>query len=180
MTSDAMTKRREKHRPPTIHLSPGPLPARLMPEADLALVFTDASRLRHGGLAAILYDDAGSEALVFTRCVPLDGSNELELQAAVFGLEQAALSFPGRPFGLFSDNQDAMTRLSRAQTLGLEQDAALAGRFPGLDLAALLAPARLRWIKGHGSSRGNALADAHARSVASTPAGSPDRSAPAI
>ena len=78
-----MSKRRKKQAAPVRHLSTAPLPARLMPGfSDLPLVFTDASRLRHGGLSAVLYADAAGEPLTFTRSVPLDGSNELDNIAA--------------------------------------------------------------------------------------------------
>ena len=162
-----MSKRRKKQGAPVRHLSTAPLPARLMPGfSDLPLVFTDASRLRHGGLSAVLYADAAGEPLTFTRSVPLDGSNELELRAAVFGLEQADRLYPGMAFALFSDNLDAIRRLARAKALGSAQDAELGKRFPGLPLDAWLAQANLHWIKGHGTCRGNALADAQARAAA--------------
>jgi hypothetical protein len=44
------------------------LPARLADRyADCPLVFSDASRLRHGGLAVVLFAEAGSEPLVGLR-----------------------------------------------------------------------------------------------------------------
>ena len=132
--------------------------------SDLPLVFTDASRLRHGGLSVVLYADAASEPLAFARCVPLDGSNELELQAAIFGLEQAGLHFPGQTIALFSDNQDAITRLNRAKQLGIDQDVLLAEYF--LEIAGRLSLVSFHWIKGHGRCRGNALADTQARLAA--------------
>lgn len=162
-----MSKRRKKQAAPVRHLSTAPLPARLMPGfSDLPLVFTDASRLRHGGLSAVLYADAAGEPLSFARSVPLDGSNELELRAAVFGLEQADRLYPGMAFALFSDNLDAIRRLSRAKMLGCALDTELGERFPGQPLDAWLAQANLNWIKGHGTCRGNALADAQARAAA--------------
>ena len=162
-----MSKRRTKQAAPVMHLSTGPLPVRLMPGfGNLPLVFTEASRLRHGGLSVVLYADAASEPLAFARCVPLDGSNELELRAAVFGLEQADRLYPGLAFALFSDNIDAIKRLARAKALGSARDAELGERFPGLPLDAWLAQANLNWIKGHGACRGNALADAQARAAA--------------
>ena len=162
-----MSKRRKKQGAPVRHLSTAPLPARLMPGfSDLPLVFTDASRLRHGGLSAVLYADAAGEPLSFARSVPLDGSNELELRAAVFGLEQADRLYPGMAFALFSDNLDAIRRLSRAKMLGCALDTELGERFPGQPLDAWLAQANLNWIKGHGTCRGNALADAQARVAA--------------
>lgn len=162
-----MSKRRKKQAAPVRHLSTAPLPARLMPGfSDLPLVFTDASRLRHGGLSAVLYADAAGEPLSFARSVPLDGSNELELRAAVFGLEQADRLYPGMAFALFSDNLDAIRRLARAKMLGCALDTELGERFPGQPLDAWLAQANLNWIKGHGTCRGNALADAQARVAA--------------
>lgn len=162
-----MSKRRKKQAAPVRHLSTAPLPARLMPGfSDLPLVFTDASRLRHGGLSAVLYADAAGEPLTFARSVPLEGSNELELGAAVFGLEQADRLYPGMAFALFSDNLDAIRRLARAKMLGSALDAELGERFPGQPLDAWLAQANLNWIKGHGTCRGNALADAQARVAA--------------
>lgn len=162
-----MAKRRKKKPARPIHLSAGPLPLRLAARfADCRLVFSDASQLRHGGLAAVLFAEADSEPLVATRRVALIGSNELELQAALLGLEQASLHFPGQPVALFSDNQDAVTRLGRAKALGLAQDNVLATRFAGLDIATLLADASICWVPGHSACRGNALADRHARLAA--------------
>lgn len=164
----AMAKRRKKKIERVIHLSAGPLPQRLAERfIDHRLIFSDASQLRHGGLAAVLFEQPDSEALIATRTVAVTGSNELELQAAVFGLEQASRHFPGEPAALFSDNQDAVSRLNLAKTRGLAQDPELASLFAPLDLDALLANARIFWIKGHSSCRGNALADQHARVAAS-------------
>ena len=157
-----MAKRKRKKAEPVIHLSVGPLPERLIPQfAGLPLVFTDASRLRHGGLAAVLYGAADAEPIIAQRSVPLDGSNELELAALLFGLAQTTQKFPERRFALFSDNLDAINRLIKAQRLGLEQDTALG------DIASSLAWASFHWIKGHGRCRGNALADQTARRAAS-------------
>ncbi len=162
-----MAKRRKKKSERIIHLSTGPLPPRLAERhSGCRLVFSDASQLRHGGLAAVLFADADSEALVATRSVPAIGSNELELQAALFALEQASRHFPGQPAALFSDNLDAVTRLGRAKALGSARDSALAERFPGLDIDALLLTIEVCWVPGHGRCRGNALADLHARSAA--------------
>lgn len=164
----AMAKRRKKKVERTIHLSAGPLPVRLADHfSTCRLIFSDASQQQHGGLAAVLFEHADSEPLVSTRTVPIIGSNELELQAAVFALEQASLHFPEQAVTLFSDNQDAITRLNQAKTLGPAQDPELTRMFSTLDLVALLANASLRWIKGHSTCRGNALADAHARAAAS-------------
>lgn len=165
-----MAKRRKKKPAPPIHLSAGPLPTRLAERfAGCRLVFSDASQLRHGGLAAILFTATDGEPLVAARTVPVIGSNELELQAALFALEEANRQFPGQPFALFSDNQDAVTRLGRAKAQGQAQDAELTARFAGLDIDALLVAATIHWIKGHASCRGNALADQHARQAATHP-----------
>src|SRR5574343_352517 len=162
-----MVKRRKKKPERIIHLSLGPLPPRLAERhADRRLVFSDASQLRHGGLAAVLFADAGSEALIATRSVPAIGSNELELQAALFALEQAQRHFPGQSATLFSDNLDAVTRLGRVKALGSAQDAVLGERFPGLDIDTLLLAVDVCWVPGHGRCRGNALADAQARLAA--------------
>lgn len=162
-----MVKRRKKKPERVIHLSAGPLPPKLAERhANGPLVFSDASQLRHGGLAAVLFADADSEALVATATVPAIGSNELELQAALFALEQASRHFPGQPATLFSDNLDAVTRLGRAKALGMAQDAALVARFAERDIDALLRHVSLCWVQGHGRCRGNALADLHARSAA--------------
>ena len=160
-----MAKRRKKKNTPIVHLSAGPLPDALMLRfAGQRLVFTDASRLQHGGLAAILYATTDSEPTLNSRRVALVGSNELELQAAIFGLEQAGLHFPGQTIALFSDNQDAITRLNRAKQLGIEQDVLLAEYFP--EIAGRLSLVSFHWIKGHGRCRGNALADTQARLAA--------------
>lgn len=162
-----MTKRRKKKVAPTVHLSAGPLPERLaLRFPDQALLFTDASRLRHGGLAAVIYRSAEAQPEIFTRSVSLDGSNELELQAAVFGLQQAARLLPEQSFALFSDNQDAIVRLTRVKQSGAAQDRQLASLFPDTDCDTLLRHASLSWVQGHGRCRGNALADEQARLAA--------------
>ena len=163
-----MPKRRKKKAPPPIRLSAGPLLDRLsLPFSGQLLVFTDASRQQHGGLAAVLYAPTEDQPRIATRSVPAIGSNELELQAAVFGLEQAAHHFPGTRAALFSDNQDAVNRLRRAKTTGSRQDPALCTSFPQHDLDSLLANISLNWIPGHARCRGNAVADEQARSAAS-------------
>lgn len=162
-----MARRRKKKPERIIHLSLGPLPESLLPRfPDQGLVFTDASRLRHGGLAAILYRTAEAEPVAFTRSVAPIGSNELELQASVFGLEQASRLFAGRSFVLISDNQDAICRLTAYKQRGVAQDPQLAALFPEHNLDALLQHATPHWVQGHGRCRGNALADQHARVAA--------------
>ena len=115
-----MPRRRKKKIVRVIHPSAGPLPLRLAPlHVGELLVFSDASQKRHGGLAAVLFDKPDGEPRVSTRSVALTGSNELELQAALFALAQAQQHFPARPLALFSDNQDAVARLNRGKTDGL-------------------------------------------------------------
>lgn len=162
-----MAKRRKKKVERIVHLSPGPLPERLLLRfPDHGLVFTDASRLRHGGLAAILYRTADAEPEIITCSVAPIGSNELELQAALFGLEQAARLFAGQRFALFSDNLDAITRLTDCKQRGIAADKKLLSLFPTGDIDSLLQHATPSWIPGHGRCRGNALADLHARAAA--------------
>ena len=159
--------RRKRKIAPVIHLSAGPLPPRLAARfPGLLLVFSDASRRRQGGLAVVVFNDHAGEPLVATRTVPLDGSNELELSAALFALEVAAREFPGRALVLFSDNSDAVSRLARAATFGLAQDAMLAAMCGAPGVVAALAAASFCWVCGHGTSRGNALADLHAAAAA--------------
>lgn len=163
-----MPKRRQKKTPPRVrHLSAGPLPRRLAERHPGGpLVFSDASQLRHGGLAAVLFPDQDSEPTIATRSVPADGSNALELQAALFALGEAHRHFPDRAFTLFADKQDAVVRLNRAKTAGLAQDPALAAMAAATDLATLLAAASICWVQSHATCRGNALADQHARQAA--------------
>lgn len=162
-----MAKRRKKKTARAIHLSPGPLPRRLAERFPAGpLVFSDASQLRHGGLAAVLFRDHDSEPLIATQSVPADGSNALELQAALFALGEAHRQFPGLAFVLFSDNRDAVDRLNRAKTAGLAQDPALAAMPGATALDTILAAATICWIRSHATCRGNALADEQARVAA--------------
>lgn len=168
MLAATMPRRRKKKIVRLIHPSVNPLPLRLAPlYAGHLQIFSDASQKRHGGLAAILFATPDSEALVRTRTVAIIGSNELELQATLFALVQARDLFPGQPLALFSDNQDAVIRLNRGITQGLEQDPVLQEMLGALDLVETLANASICWIKGHGSCRGNILADQHAAEAAS-------------
>jgi ribonuclease HI len=98
--------------------------------------------------------------------VPITGSNELELQAALFALAEAERHFPGRPLALFSDNHDAVLRLNRGKTEGLAQDPALRRQLEESGTADTLSKATICWIKGHGSCRGNILADLRAAEAA--------------
>ena len=162
-----MPRKRKKKPARIIRLSEGPLPPRFAVRyPDKLLVFSDASQRQYGGLAAVIFSCGESEPLISTRRVPVVGSNELELQAALFGLAQARQHFPDRPLALFSDNQDAVTRLDRARTLGLAQDPALSLMLAALDLPASLENTAVCWVRGHGNCRGNALADLHAGAAA--------------
>lgn len=165
---DIMPKRRKKKIERPVHLSAGPLPSRLAGRfADRPLVFSDASLKRHGGLAAVIFADPEAPPQVATQTVPATGSHALELQAALFALATARRQLPvGSPLALFSDNQDAMIRLGRAGREGLAADAELAGMLGEGDGADALAGVEFVWIKGHGSCRGNDLADRHAAAVA--------------
>ena len=161
-----MTKHRKRRPPRRLHPSPGPLPRRFAERfadalAGRLLVFCDASLKRHGGLGAVLFADPDPDQppLSLSRSVTAAGSNQLELQAALFALQQAALHFPGQPLALFTDNSDAALRLSKAVQQGPAADPALAALLPDVDLAALLAPASVHWLKGHATCRGNILAD---------------------
>ena len=166
-----MPRRRKKKALRIIHQSAGPLPLRLAERfTGQLLVFSDASLKRTGGLAAVMFGDPESEPLVATRSVPPDGSNELELQAALFALQQARRHFPERPLALFSDNQDAVSRLNRAIESGLAQDEALGSMLAALEIAAPLDNALICWVKGHASCRGNTLADRHAAAAAAAAA----------
>jgi ribonuclease HI len=160
--------RRKKKLVRIVLPSAGPLPVKLSARfVGQLLVFSDASCKRHGGLAAVLFDDHAGEPVVATRTVAVDGSNELELKAAVFALEEAARRFPGRALALFSDNSDAIARLKRAGALGLTQDSTLSAMCSAPGVLDALATASFCWIPGHGTCRGNVLADSHA-AVAAT------------
>lgn len=162
-----MAKRRKKKIVRLIHLSAGPLPSRIASlYADLPLVFSDASLKRQGGIAAVLFATADSPPMIASQSQPLTGSNELELQASLFAMQQAAQHFPGLAFALFSDNQDAIERLQQAQNSSLEDDSALSALLCAHELHDVLQRVQFRWIKGHATCRGNHLADQHARQAA--------------
>jgi len=155
-----MAKRRKPKPRRLLYPSPGPLPARLADQfADRLLVFSDASRRIHGGLAAVFFASQDGEPLILTRSVAAAGSNDLELQAAVFALQQAREHFPGSLPALFSDNRDVVTRLQQALELGISGDPELARL---LDADTLPAGTTVNWIKSHATCRGNLLADQHA------------------
>jgi ribonuclease HI len=160
--------RRQKKKPPRVyHQSVGPLPLKIASQfLGQLLVFSDASRKIHGGLAAVLFAETESVPLIATQRVELIDSNQLELMAALFALQQAATHFPGQQFTLFSDNIDTVIRLNLAKTQGLAVDPDLTKIWPTLDLEKTLPLASFRWIKGHASCRGNTLADENARKAA--------------
>lgn len=158
-----MPRKRKKKTIRVMYQSAGPLPLRFASQfADRLLVFSDASMKRQGGLAAVLFGDHEAAPLVATRSVPLTGSNELELQAALFAMQQAHQHFPGRQLALFSDNRDAVSRLSRGREHGLLDDPVLAGMLGDRGIPDILAHASIHWIKSHATCRGNTLADHHA------------------
>jgi len=166
-----MARRRKKKAVPVIHQSIGPLPLRLAERfADQLLVFSDASQRRHGGLAAVLFADHEAEPLIATRTVAAMGSNELELQAALFAVEEAARHYPGRRIALFSDNRDAVDRLARAAAQGMAEDGELRGMLAGRGIADALSGASVTWVRAHAGCRGNTLADRHAAEAADRPA----------
>ncbi|MBU1363394.1 MAG: hypothetical protein KKE51_06175 [Gammaproteobacteria bacterium] len=168
MLAATMPRRRKKKTVRVIHPSANPLPLRLAPlYAGHLQVFSDASQKRHGGLAAVLFATPDSDAVIRSRTVPVIGSNELELQATLFALEQARELFPSQPLALFSDNQDAVSRLNRGKIEGLNQDPELQQMLTQANLVQALANATVCWIKGHSSCRGNILADQHAAEAAS-------------
>lgn len=155
-----MPRRRKKKTPRLVHQSIGPLPWRLAGQfAGRLLVFSDASQKRQGGIAAVFFAEPDGQPLLSSRSVPLNDSQELELQAALFALQQSGLHFPDQPPTLFSDNQDVVCRLNRAKEQGWLYDPELGRRLAALAIAGVLDSATIRWIKGHGSCRGNTLAD---------------------
>lgn len=158
-----MPKRRPKKKDRLLYPSVGPLPAKYAGRfAGHVLVFSDASEKRHGGQAAVIFADPAGEPEIASRTTALIGSNEQELQAALFALQLAGNRFPEARLALFSDNLDAVNRLQRAKMLGLADDGELAQMLAGLDSAPLLERAEISWIKAHATCRGNRLADQHA------------------
>jgi len=162
-----MSRRRKKKIVHSPFPSVGALSRRLAGRfGGRRLVFSDASLQRHGGLAAVLFADEDGEPQVGTRTVTPAGSNELELLAALFALEEAGRLYPGQAVALFSDNQPAVDRLSRAWTQGLAADPGLAVLLAARGIVPAECPAVFCWVPGHGSCRGNLLADLHARAAA--------------
>lgn len=162
-----MARRRKKPPQRVPPLSAGPLPAKLAARFPVGpWIFSDASKLHRGGLAAVLYRDDVSEPTVATCSVAPVGSNALELLAALFALSEAGRHFPGLGGTLFSDNRDAVDRLQRAKSHGLAADPELATLPEAAGLGELLARIEICWVPGHAACRGNALADLHARAAA--------------
>ena len=160
--------RRKKKTVRTIYQSIGPLPPRIAERyVGHVLVFSDASKKRNGGLAAVMFRNMEAEAVVVTQTVALAGSNELEFEAALFALVQANLHFPGQSFALFTDNQDAAVRFNRAKSMGLQQDVVLKQMLHQLNIVDVLEDTVFCWIKGHSTCRGNTLADQYAGEAAS-------------
>lgn len=158
-----MSQRRPKKKPRPLYQSLGPLPDKFAGRfAGHVLVFSDASEKRHGGQAAVIFADHAGEPLIRQRTTQLIGSNEQELQAALFALHQAGERFPEARLALFSDNLDTVNRLHRAKKQGLAEDAELAQMLAERDIAHLLERAEITWIKAHSTCRGNSLADHHA------------------
>lgn len=162
-----MPKRRKKKTVRQYDLSPGALPAKLSDKFEgYVLVFCDASKKTYAGIAAILFAGNCSEPLAFAATTAMKGSNELELEAALFALHQANLQFPDQPIALFSDNQDTVVRLKNVRQHGIASDPFLSNRFANLNIHDALNRLSVNWIKSHSHCRGNALADQYAREVA--------------
>jgi len=159
--------RTKKKRKVELYLSVGPLPDKYADQyRDHLLVFCDASKKRYGGLAAVLFDGFGAEPEISTSTIAPSGSNGLELQAVILGLQLAEQRYPGRSLVLFTDNQDAVSRLTRKKALGVDHDAPLSLMLEEHGIANVLGRSEICWIKSHWTSRGNALADQYARKAA--------------
>jgi ribonuclease HI len=149
------------------YVSLGALPDRLLNQVqDQRLIFTDASLQHHGGLAAVLFESNASEPEIVSATVPPLGSNQLEFQALLFGLTAGHRHFSGQPFVLFSDNHDAVVRIQTAISRGLQHDPGVSALAHSLGFPTVLESFSVRWIKSHATSRGNQLADLHARKAA--------------
>jgi ribonuclease HI len=167
-------KRRKKKIARQYHQSPGALPSKLADKFDgKILVFSDASKKIHAGIAAILFASNSCAPLVFSATTPMLGSNELELEAVLFALRMAFFKFPDRNIALFSDNQDAVARLTNAQQHGIDSDPVLSNRFSELKIHGSLNQVSINWIKSHAYCRGNTLADQFARDAANGSSSSP-------
>lgn len=157
---------RKKKKPlRVIYPSAGPLPARIAALFDdKVLVFSDASLKKMGGLSAVFFQNHESSPQIFTRSVTATGSNELELQALVFAVQQSERLFSGSKRAFFSDNQDAVERIKQMQN-GIEvtQLKQMFGQIsPNLNPQEIT----FHWIKAHGTCRGNLIADEQARLAA--------------
>lgn len=159
-----MPRKRPKKKPRLQYPSIGPLPAKFGSRfAGHVLVFSDASEKRHGGQAAVIFADETGEPQINSRTTPLIGSNEQELQAALFALHQAGTGFPGKPLALFCDNLDTVNRLQQAKMHGLGGDPELAQMLVDHQITgSILESSAITWIKAHATCRGNTLADHHA------------------
>lgn len=165
-----MSRRRKKKPARLIPLSSGPLPLKFAGQfAACPLVFSDASRQEHGGLATVIYTSADLGPQILTRTVPAIGSNELELQAALMALDHMTRHFPGQAFALFSDNLDTVNRLCRLKIQCLP-DAIITAHQAADALPLALNQATIIWIPGHAACRGNAVADLYARLAANASA----------
>lgn len=159
-----MPRRRPKKKARIQYQSTGPLPLRFADRfAGHILVFSDASEKRHGGQAAVIFADADGEPQINSRTTPLIGSNEQELQAALFALHHAGAGFPDKPLALFCDNLDTVNRLQQAKMHGLGEDPELAQMLAEQQIIdGVLENTVITWIKAHATCRGNTLADHHA------------------
>jgi len=160
---------RKKKKPlRVIYPSTGPLPARTAALFDdFILVFSDASLKKTGGLSAVFFQNHESSPQIFTRSVTATGSNELELEALVFALQQSERLFAGCKRAFFSDNQDAVERIKQVQN-GIENTKLkqmFGQNIPDLNPQEIT----FHWIKAHGTCRGNLIADEHARLAADSP-----------
>lgn len=174
-----MPKRRKKKPARIIQPSAGPLPNRLSGQfTGKLLVFSDASRRKNGGLAAVLYPDSDAGPWIATRSVAPTGSNELELQAALFALQEARQNFPERQIALFSDNRDCVLRLQEALAQDPAEDAELAAMLAERAISLPMAGLLVTWVKSHATCRGNLLADRYAAAAAESGLGQPMFQAP--
>lgn len=160
---------RKKKKPLRVtYPSAGPLPKRIAALfEDAILVFSDASLKKTGGLSAVFFQNQESPPQIFTRSVTATGSNELELQALIFAVQQSERLFAGSKRAFFSDNQDAVTRFKQLQN-GID-NAELNQMFGHTSPILNAQEITFHWIKGHGTCRGNLIADEHARLTAESP-----------
>lgn len=159
-----------KKKKKTVHVvypSAGPLPTRIAEKyPDHMLIFSDASMKKFGGLACVIFLTAESTPLISTRTVEPSGSNNLELAALLFAWNQSMHFQTEAKRALFSDNQDAITRLNLASSKGLDQDADLRQLIEQQEHKLAFDNIEFCWVKGHGNCRGNLLADLNASQAA--------------